>query len=269
MNTIDYETELKRLEGFIRRHAQEEHPLRILEAGCGREWYFDLGDIAHEVTGIDQDSQALAFRKNEKGDLDRCIVGDLLTVDLPPGHYDVVYSSFVLEHVQGAERALDNFVRWLKPGGLLIVRVPDVDSVQTFLAKSLPRWCAILYYRTAWGIKNAGLPGFAPYPAFYDEVISRSGFHDYCSTRGLGIVAEMDVGTYAGRGTAPLRYLLPVAAKAISLLSGGRIHDRNVDRTFVARKEAGVTRSINKSQHTALPPSLGDDFFGSQARSEA
>jgi len=243
MTTIDYKTELKRLERFIRGQAAwAEPPLRILEAGCGREWYFDLGDIPHEVTGIDQDSHALAIRQNEKGDLARRIVGDLLTADLPSDYYDVVYSSFVLEHIQGAQQALDNFVRWLKPGGLLIVRVPDLDGVQTFLAKSLPRWCAILYYRTIWGIKNAGLPGFAPYPAFYDEVISRAGFHDYCSVQGLEIVDEMGVGTYAGRGTAPLRYLLPVVAKVISFLSGGRVHDRNVDRTFVVRKEANLPR---------------------------
>src|SRR5579871_4378410 len=179
MTTIDYKTELNRLEDFIKRQSQGEVPLRILEAGCGREWYFELGGVPNEVTGVDQDRHALEFRKNEKRDLDRCIVGDLLTVELPPAHYDVIYSSFVLEHIKGAERVLDNFMGWLKPGGLLIVRVPDVDGVQTFLARSLPRWCAIQYYRTAWRIKNAGLPGFAPYPAFYEDVISRSGFHSY------------------------------------------------------------------------------------------
>jgi SAM-dependent methyltransferase len=266
MKILDYKTELKLLEYLIRRQARPESPLQILEAGCGREWYFELGDIDHEVTGVDQDSHALAFRKNERGDLDRGIVGDLLTVDLPSAYFDVVYSSFVLEHIDGAERALDNFVKWLKPGGLLIVRVPDVNSVQTFLARFLPRWCAVLYYRTAWGIKDAGSPGFAPYPAFYDEVISSRGFRRYCSDKELAIVDEMGVGTYAGRGTGLFRYLLPLVAKSISLLSGGRVHDRNVDRTFVARKGTDTAPSTNKSPLAAAQRSLDQNLFGLPAR---
>jgi SAM-dependent methyltransferase len=266
MMTLHYQSELKLLENLIRQQARPGSTLQILEAGCGREWYFELNDISFEVTGVDQDSHALAYRKNEKGDLDRCIVGDLRAVELPSAYFDVVYSSFVLEHIKGAEQALDNFVRWLKPGGLLIIRVPDVNSVQTFLAKRLPRWCAILYYRTAWRIKNAGLPGFPPYPAFYDEVISPRGFHRYCSSQGLAIVDEMGVGTYAARGSGPFRYLLPVVAKLISLFSGGMVHDRNVDRTFVARKETGPVQSVKKAQHAAPQLPLGPNSLGLQAK---
>lgn len=266
MKILDYPTELKLLEDLIRRQARPDSTLQILEAGCGREWYFGLNDVSFEVTGVDEDSHALAYRKNEKGDLDHCIIGDLRAIDLPAAYFDVVYCSFVLEHIDGAERALDNFVRWLKPGGLLIIRVPDVNSVQTFLARRLPRWCAILYYRTAWGIKNAGLPGFAPYPAFYDEVISPPGFHRYCSAHGLAIVDEMGVGTYAARGSGPFRYMLPVIAKLISLFSGGIVHDRNVDRTFVARKETGLGQSVKKSQPAAAQPPSDPTSLGLQAR---
>ena len=237
MKVLDYKTELKLLEELIRKRARPRETLHILEAGCGREWYFNLGDIAYDVTGVDLDSHALAHRKSERGDLDFGIVGDLRTIELPPGYFDVVYCSFVLEHIKDAHRVLDNFVRWLKPGGILIVRVPDLHTTQTFLARRLPRWCAILYYRMAWGIKNAGMPGFAPYPTFYDEVISTSGFHHYCSARNLVVVEDIGVGSYKGRGSGPLRYLLPVVARLISLLSGGRVHDRHVDRTFVASKE--------------------------------
>jgi SAM-dependent methyltransferase len=238
MKTLDYQTELKLLEEQIRRQARHGEVLQILEAGCGREWYFKLDHLEYEVTGVDLDSHALTHRKDEMRDLDRAIVGDLRTVGLPEAYFDVVYCSFVLEHIQHADQVLDNFVKWLKPGGILIIRVPDLRSTQTFLARHLPRWCAILYYRAAWGIKNAGAPGFAPYPAFYDEVISTAGFHHYCSSHNLVVTNEIGVGSYTGRGNGPLRYLLPVIAKLIRLLSGGRIHDRHVDRTFVAFKEA-------------------------------
>ncbi|HEX5508730.1 MAG TPA: class I SAM-dependent methyltransferase [Pseudolabrys sp.] len=236
MKILDYPTELELLEKIIRRQARVDSVLQILEAGCGREWYFQLDGISYEVTGVDLDVHALQYRQREKRDLHRGIVGDLRTVVLPAAHFDVVYCSFVLEHIQGAEEALDNFVKWLKPGGLLIVRVPDVTGVQTFLAKCLPRWCAILYYRKAWGIKDAGKPGFAPYPAFYDDVISPNGLHAYCASRGLEIAEELGVGTYAARGRGPFRHALPALARVISLTSGGKIHDQFVDRTFVIRK---------------------------------
>ena len=211
---------------------------KSFEAGCGREWYFQLDGISYEITGIDLDPTALRYRQNGRGDLHRAIVGDLRTVTLPANHFDVIYCSFVLEHIEGAQRALDNFVKWLKPGGLLIARVPDVTGVQTFLAKRLPRWVAIVYYRHVWKIRKAGMPGFAPYPACYDNVISRSGFHEYCRNRSLVITKEFGVGSYAERGNGVLRHVLPIVARLINWLSGGKVHDRHVDLTFVVHKLA-------------------------------
>jgi SAM-dependent methyltransferase len=231
-----YSDELNVLAGYLRTEAAEQPVLRVLEAGCGREWHLQTDDLALEISGIDLDSHALEFRRNVRKDLDHAIVGDLRTVELPKAQFDVVYSSFVLEHVEGAERALDNVVAALKPGGLLIVRVPDLDGVQTFAARRLPHWCAVLYYRYVWKIKNAGKPGFAPYPTHYDQVISASGFHDYCKRAGLRIIDQIGVGSYAARGSGVLSRFVPLVARTISIASLGKAHDRYVDLTFVARK---------------------------------
>jgi SAM-dependent methyltransferase len=252
MKIIDnYQSELELLEGHIRRQPRGDCALQILEAGCGREWYFCLEGVPHEITGVDLDTEALNFRQNVKRDLKHAIVGDLLTVQLPSDRFDVIYCSFVLEHVRGASRALDNFSRWLKPGGLLIVRVPDVASVQTFFAKRLPRWFAVLYYRHVLGIKNAGKPGFAPYPAFYDEIISRPGFRSYCESRRLDLVEELGVGTYANRGSSRLRYVLPVVARVVHRLSGGKVQDQYIDVTFVARKAPQQEADLVNEQQLA------------------
>lgn len=231
-----YSDELNVLASYLRTEAAEQPVLRVLEAGCGREWHLQTGDLAIEISGIDLDSHALEFRRSVRKDLDHAIVGDLRTVQLPEAHFDVVYSSYVLEHVEGAERALDNVVAALKPGGLLIVRVPDLEGVQTFVARKLPHWCAVLYYRYGWNIKNAGKPGFAPYPTHYDPVISTSGFHDYCKRAGMSIVDEIGVGSYAERGKGVLSRIVPFIARLISIASLGKVHDRYVDLTFVARK---------------------------------
>lgn len=231
-----YSAELRELEAHFRAEAKGKRALKVLEAGCGREWHLRPAGIKIDLTGVDLDEHALDHRKNVKRDLDQAIVGDLRTARLPEGAYDIVYSSFVLEHIVGAEQALDNMVRALKAGGLLIVRVPDLGGVQTFLARRLPRWAAVAYYRYAWKIKNAGQPGFAPYRAYYDPVISIAGFRDYCARHDLSIVEQYGVGSYTGRGSGILSRIVPVVARMIAIVSLGRVHDRYVDVTFIVRK---------------------------------
>lgn len=232
-----YKDELRELSQRFEAEAAGKPMLRVLEAGCGREWHLRPRGVAIELTGVDLDPHALAHRKDVKGDLDKAIVGDLRTASLPAAAYDIVYSSFVLEHIENAATALDNMVHALKPGGLLIVRVPDLSGVQTFLARRLPHWVAVAYYRHAWKVKDAGKPGFAPYPTFYDPVISAEGFRSYCARSGLQFVEQFAVGSYAGRGTGPVSRLVPVVARLVALASGGKVHDHHVDVTFIARKE--------------------------------
>jgi 2-polyprenyl-3-methyl-5-hydroxy-6-metoxy-1,4-benzoquinol methylase len=55
--------------------------------------------------------------------------------------FDVVFSSFVLEHVQRADVALKNFATWLKPGGLLILRLPERSTARAFLTRILRMEC--------------------------------------------------------------------------------------------------------------------------------
>ncbi|MFN4140733.1 class I SAM-dependent methyltransferase [Aestuariivirga sp.] len=231
-----YSSELRELVSIFREEAAGKPFLKVLEAGCGREWHLRPCGVNIELTGVDLDEHALGHRKNVQKDLDEAIIGDLRTVPLPAATFDIVYSSFVLEHIEGAEQALDNMLRSLKRGGLLIVRVPDLQGVQTFFARRLPRWAAIAYYRHAWKISQAGQPGFAPYPTFYDPVISIAGFHEYCRRRGLVVEEQFGVGSYASRGTGLVSRLVPVAARIVHVVSLGRIHGRYVDVTYIARK---------------------------------
>lgn len=121
----DYAEEMTLLESYLQKQAQPGAVLQILEAGCGREWYFEMKGIEYELTGVDMDDAALEARSQNKQDLKHRVVADLRTATLDSNKYDVIYCAFVLEHVSGAEQVLENFVRWLRPGGILILRVPD------------------------------------------------------------------------------------------------------------------------------------------------
>lgn len=101
----------------IIQQSSENKELKILEAGCGRGWHYDLGSTRYTLTGIDMDESALNARKSIKNDMDEIILGDIRYANLPESCYDIIYSSYVLEHIEGAELVLNNFLQWLKPGG--------------------------------------------------------------------------------------------------------------------------------------------------------
>ena len=111
------------------------------------------------LTGVDLNEDALHLRKCHSRDLQEAILGDLRTVSLEANKYDVIYNSFVLEHVQDAERVLDNFHRWLSPGGILILRIPDRQSVYGLLSRVTPFWFHVFYKRVHRRHQDGGQAG--------------------------------------------------------------------------------------------------------------
>ena len=178
----------------IKEKACSNYALNILEAGCGTKWGIDLKGVEYSLTGVDTDKNALDIRKNQQRDLDIAILGDLRTVTLEESHYDVIYNSYVLEHVDGAKGVLKNFVLWLKPGGILILIIPNRDSAKAFLTRITPFWFHIYYKRHVKGKSNAGKPGHGPFPTFFDKVVSRRGIYEFCEKHGLVIRAEYSAG---------------------------------------------------------------------------
>ena len=65
------------------------------------------------------------------------VQGDIRHLDLPPNSFDKVECIAVLEHLErdDAPLALREFWRVLKPGGVLILAVPDMEKCcQTYVA---------------------------------------------------------------------------------------------------------------------------------------
>ena len=166
--------------------APPDRPLQILEAGCGQKWDIDLDDLKYVLTGVDLDATALKIRIEEQKDLDHEIVGDLVSVQLPENSFDVVYSYYVLEHIANARSALLNFLKWLRPGGIAIIKVPDPNSVHGFFAGITPHWFHV-FYRHVLGNRYAGKPGHGPYTTYYDAVISRSGMRKFCADNSVSL----------------------------------------------------------------------------------
>ena len=220
----------------IRKQARGDSVIRILEAGCGQHWLVKLDGVKYHLTGVDLDQHALELRRKIQKDLDEAIVGDLRTVNLGSGRFDVVFSSFVLEHIPGAEKVLESFVRWLRPGGIVILRIPDPNSVYGFLARKSPHWFHVLYYRLL-GNRNAGKPGYAPYPTYYDPLVSRSGIRKFCAKNGISIELEVGDG-YWRPGRGKQRTMIAAVKRLVSLLSLGQLSYTHTNLLYVLRVQA-------------------------------
>jgi len=230
----DSEAEVSRLSQFIERHfsARAVCVLKILEAGCGQKWALNLNGLTFSLTGIDQSEQAITERQSNRGDLDEVIIGDLVTARFPEQNFDIIYCSYVLEHVSGAEKVLENFSTWLRPGGLLILRIPDPSTAYSFLAKHLPFYLHVLAKRVM-GSKNAGKPGYDPFPTFFDPIVSREGIHDFCRKTGLKVRIEYSYGYTTFRPFFPVADLI---LRILGWASFGKLDSKRTDLLFVIEK---------------------------------
>jgi SAM-dependent methyltransferase len=233
------------LEAAFADAARGKPLLTILEAGCGRKWPIDLRGIRREITGVDLDGDALAHRQNTLHDLDHSVVDDLRNVSFPPGSFDVIYSSYVLEHVAGAEQVLDRFALWAKPGGLIILKIPARESVVGWLTRILPFRLHVAFYRYVAEQKDAGTPGHPPYPVFHEPVVSLEGIRGFCRRRGLRVRHEfgMDFGHhYRHLALTPFQRLKLRAIEAsiglVGALSLGSLTTRYSGLLFVIEKPA-------------------------------
>lgn len=126
---------------------------RVLDLGCGGGHNGELLKRAgaREVVGVERDPGAADEARRR---LDRVIETDLAHLDrarLGDEPFDIVLASDVLEHLSDPEALLSLAVSRLRPGGAVLVSLPNVASVYviaTLLTKSWPRRASGLFDRT-------------------------------------------------------------------------------------------------------------------------
>lgn len=229
-------------------------PIEILEAGCGRSWSIHLSGLTARITGVDLDEAALDYRINEIKDLDSASLGDLRDRRLINAEkFDVIYSAFVLEHVPGAIDVMDNFTTWLRPGGVIIIRIPDRDTVFGFLGRVLPHTAHVFYERRILGKPNAGRPGHGPYRTIYDEIVGLHGMNRFCESRGL-VIDRAYKTNFATQpwNTKPITTIEGVKWRMVRLAMavGGLLSLGRLDSTY--SDLALVIRRVQKSPNSAL-----------------
>jgi len=79
-----------------------------------------------DLTGVDVSGEMIAkARRNLDGYPLRLVQGELDCVDLPPGGFDRIICSEVLEHVVDPERMLRGIQQLLAPSGRAVITIPN------------------------------------------------------------------------------------------------------------------------------------------------
>lgn len=121
---------------FRRRRAHKvmdlSPPGRILDIGCGRGLMLaTLKQAGWTVLGTQVSKNAAAYAQEVLGI--EVIVGDVLEARFPSQSFDVITLYQVLEHLPNPGEYLDEIHRLLKPGGWLILEVPNAGGVEARL----------------------------------------------------------------------------------------------------------------------------------------
>lgn len=102
---------------------------RILDVGCGRGFLAAvMRDHGWDAHGVEMSPTAAEHARHGLGI--PVFVGDLLDSPYLPGSFDVLVFWHVLEHVADPLATLRKAREILKPGGLLLVAVPNFESLQ-------------------------------------------------------------------------------------------------------------------------------------------
>ena len=131
----------------------------VLDAGCRRKTRLaDHRSSISRLVGVDLDAAAGSQNKA----LDEFVVADCVRLPFEDETFDLVYSNFVIEHLESPQAAFDEWRRVLRPGGSLVVLTSNRASPYLGLAKMLPQRARVAVKRI-----GPGAPEQDVFPAVY------------------------------------------------------------------------------------------------------
>ncbi len=204
----------------------------MLQAGCttaGEE--LDLAELRArglrlDVSLVDDETAASRAAVAARPELEEARLIELRLLPLRPRSFDIVQCS-LLHRVANAEMVLWRLASAVRPGGLLLLRLPDPASAFGFLDRRLPGFVRAL----AWHGVRPGQAG--PYPAVYEPVASARGIEMFMSRHGLAI-AHRGVVSSARSTTRP--GLARAAGRLLAWLSRGRLATDHDELCYVIRR---------------------------------
>jgi len=110
---------------------------RLLEVGCGRgEFLLEARARGYDAFGVDYSKAAATVANQRLGDR-RVSVGELQSAEYPPASFDALVMIDLIEHVRRPRDLVRRAAELLKPGGVLLLVTPSLDS---WSSRCLGRW---------------------------------------------------------------------------------------------------------------------------------
>ncbi|MCM3875699.1 MAG: class I SAM-dependent methyltransferase [Thermoanaerobaculia bacterium] len=138
--TIFRRRRVRKIERFVAKG-------RVLDIGCGRGITLSqLKEDGWEISGVEISETAATHARSLLGET--IFVGDILAAPWPADSFDVINIWHVLEHLPDPAGVLSKCGTLLRPGGLLVVAVPNFESLQAGFAG--PLWFHLDVPRHYW-----------------------------------------------------------------------------------------------------------------------
>lgn len=234
-NESTEDIELRSLEAKRKRFAEYlaqigeigKRPGRVLDVGCNAGELLALFQAAGwEVAGVEPSPGPAMFARRRLG---APIWNGLVEEVLPDGEsFDLITMTHVLEHIERPGLVIDRMKRALRPGGMLLLEVPNADDVLL----------------RAWGgIYRPLCPG--DHVSFFDE----SSLRRLLSTHGFAVQ----------RISSPTHSWDIVYASLLSAVDWVRNRNGTMTRGGVRRRDAGA---LPRPLAPATAPCAGSSTSG-------
>lgn len=154
----------------------------VLDIGCGTGY---LLSFLGGGTGVDLDPKLIDYCKSCYSG-SQFLVSDCYSIPLPDATFDAVTMCMIVEHLADPEKALVEARRLLKPGGSIVVVVPQVDNwfyhylvkkdpthVREYTAKEIWDLMSRLFYvkEIAFGTVSTKIPSFLTNYIHADSIV--------------------------------------------------------------------------------------------------
>jgi SAM-dependent methyltransferase len=190
------------LQAYLDSHLAALRQPQVMDAGCGGAMRVRLPSDA-VLNGIDISPESAA----RNGTLSNIIIGDVQTYPFPKASFDIVICWELLEHVPHPLSALSKLITATKQDGVIVLAFPNRASLKGLVTRLSSHQLHVWLLREFWGQKNAGRPGYAPFPTYLAADLTPDKLQKFIESHGAK--AEF-VRLYEGNRVAILRQRAPL-----------------------------------------------------------
>jgi SAM-dependent methyltransferase len=150
--------------------AKEYGLTRLMEIGGGRRplftpeecTQFGFETTINDISPVELENMKVTFPT-------ACfdVSGDISSPEIKKGHYDLIYSRMVFEHVKDVEQAWKNIYQLLSPGGVAIAFYPTLYALPFLVNKLIPESVSSKIVDALYGFRKGN--GQLKFPAYYDH----------------------------------------------------------------------------------------------------